>query len=156
MEPRTSSPAARLDAIEQLSAAGVPVCVLTAPIIPGLNDEEIPSLLDAVATAGARSTGYTVLRLPLSVEPVFIDWLENHFPDRKDKILDRVRTMRDGKLYNSDFATRMKGSGIWADQIKQLHQTFAAKNGLEPMNPQLNCELFRVTQSDGKSQQSLF
>ena len=156
MEPRTSSPAARLDAIGKLSQAGVPVCVLTAPIIPGLNDEEIPKLLEAVADAGARSTGYTILRLPLSVEPVFIDWLENHFPDRKDKILDRVRTMRDGKLYNSNFATRMKGSGIWADQIRQLHQTFATKHGLVPMDPRLNCDLFRATQADGKSQQSLF
>jgi len=87
MEPRTSSPQSRLDAIRQLSDAGVPVMVMVAPIIPGINEQEIPQVLEAAAKAGAKRAGYVALRLPLTVEPVFIDWLEQHFPDRKEKVI---------------------------------------------------------------------
>ncbi len=153
MEPRSSSPRARLDAIQQLASAGVPVKVLVAPIIPGLNDAQIPSILNTVAEHGASRAGYVMLRLPLSVEPVFIDWLDSHMPDAKEKILGRVRSLRGGKLYNSDFSQRMQGTGIWADQIKALFQLNLRTAGLKSGTPQLDCRQFcapEVTNGQGR------
>src|SRR5258707_5247334 len=118
MEPRTSPPSARLRAIEALSEAGIPVGVLLAPIIPGLTDHEIPSLVEAAAKAGARSAGYVILRLPHAVAPLFEQWLASHFPDRKEKVLNRVRAMRHGKLYESAFCEPSSAEGIFADQIQ--------------------------------------
>ncbi len=148
MEPRSSSPQARLNAIKQLSAAGVPVKALVAPIIPGLNDTEIPAVLSAVAEHGASHAGYVMLRLPLSVEPVFVDWLENHMPDAQEKILGRMRALRGGKLYDSDFRQRMKGSGIWAQQIEALFKLHLKKSGLKSGTPQLDCGRFSVPELD--------
>src|SRR5258707_6770001 len=118
MEPRTSPPTARLRTIEALSQAGIPVGVLLAPIIPGLTDHEIPSLVEAAAKAGARSAGYVILRLPHAVAPLFEQWLASHFPDRKEKVLNRVRAMRHGKLYESAFCEPSSAEGIFADQIQ--------------------------------------
>src|SRR5436190_22195642 len=96
LEPRTTSPQGRLDAISQLRAAKIPVGVMVAPIIPGLTDHEVPSILAACATAGAQFAGYTIVRLPWAVAPLFEHWLEEHFPDRKEKILSRIREIRGG------------------------------------------------------------
>ena len=157
MEPRTSSPSARLDAVRELSQAGVPVMVMIAPIVPSLNDSEIPSIMEAVAEAGASRIGYVMLRLPLTVETVFLEWLEQHFPDRKEKIIARVRSIRDGRLNSSVFGERMSGKGIWAEQIQNLVATFAQRYGLtfgvnyEASRKEfpLRTDLFRVVQQDG-------
>ncbi|MEL7497978.1 MAG: PA0069 family radical SAM protein [Planctomycetota bacterium] len=164
MEPRTSAPIARLEAISQLTDVGVPVMVMVAPIIPGINDAEIPQVLEAASDAGATRAGYVMLRLPLTVEPVFIDWLETHFPDRKDKVLDRIRSIRDGRLNSSTFGERMSGRGIWATQIRQLMATFSKRHGLEfgvsygkqNERPRLRTDLFRVVSNDGRIQRKLF
>jgi DNA repair photolyase len=143
MEPRTSPPAARLEAIRRLSDAGVHVGVLIAPIIPGLNDHEIPSLLDAAAKAGAKSAGHVTLRLPHAVAPLFEQWLQMHFPDRKEKVLNRLRSIRGGKLYSSQFGTRMRGEGIFADQIDQLFDVARRKVGLADRGHELSTAHFR-------------
>ena len=164
MEPRTSSPEARLDAIQKLADTGCPTMVMVAPIIPGINEQEIPAVLKAAANAGATRAGYVALRLPLTVEPVFIHWLEQHFPDRKEKILERIRTMRDGKLNSSNFGERMTGKGIWGQQIRNLMTTFCKRYNLacgvsygKPTErPKLRCDLFRMVESDGAVQKELF
>ncbi|RMF39024.1 MAG: PA0069 family radical SAM protein [Planctomycetota bacterium] len=143
LEPRTSSPAARLNAMRQLSDAGVEVIVMTAPVIPGLNDEEIPQLLAAAAEQGASYAGYVLLRLPLTVEPVFREWVERCVPDKAERILGRVASARDGKMNQSDFGTRMRGTGVWADHLAQTFRVFAARYRLARRPPPLNCSLFR-------------
>ncbi len=156
MEPRSSSPRARLKAIERLTQSGVPVKVLVAPIIPAINDDEIPEILKQVAAVGATIGGYVMLRLPHSVEPVFIDWLGRQFPDRKEKILARVKSLGGGKLYDSKAGNRMKGQGIWAEQIKILFDTCCKRNGLDRVLPRLNCDIFRGSQSESGRQLDLF
>ena len=156
MEPRSSAPQARLDTIGDLSAAGIPVKVLVAPIVPGLNDEEIPSILKAVSEAGATWAGYVMLRLPLTVEPVFLDWLERNYPDRREKIVGRIRSVRGGQMYDSNFKTRMKGEGIWAEQIALLFQTYCQRFGLRRKIPQLDCSQFRPIDDGGNRQLNLF
>ncbi|MEZ6090314.1 MAG: radical SAM protein, partial [Pirellulaceae bacterium] len=143
MEPRTSIPSARLRAVEMLSAAGVPVGVMTAPIIPGLNDSEIPQLLEAVKQAGAITANYILLRLPLTVEPVFIEWLQRVRPNHVDKVLGRIQQTRDGKLNSSVWRERMVGQGPVADQIKSLYRVFRVKYGLDGKMPAYNCDAFR-------------
>jgi DNA repair photolyase len=118
MEPRASTPTNRFKAIEELSKAGVPVIVNVAPIIPGLTEHEIPSILKTAAQAGAQSAGYTVLRLPYAVKDIFERWLVEYFPDRKDKVLNRLRELRDGALYDSSWGARMKGKGLFAGHIR--------------------------------------
>src|SRR5689334_19803132 len=130
MEPRTTPPAMRLEAIRRLSDAGIHVGVLMAPIIPGLTDHEIPAVLAAAAKAGAKSAGHVTLRLPYAVAPLFEQWLQTHFPDRKEKVLNRLRTIRGGKLYDSAFGKRMHGDGIFADQIDQLFDVARRKVGI--------------------------
>ncbi len=143
MEPRTSPPAARLEAVRRLAEAGVQVGILMAPIIPGLNDHEIPAVLAAAANAGAKSAGHVTLRLPHAVAPLFEQWLQTHFPDRKDKVLNRLRTMRGGKLYDSKFGQRMRGEGIFADQIDQLFDVARRKVGLNEHGHELSTASFR-------------
>ncbi|HST61668.1 MAG TPA: PA0069 family radical SAM protein, partial [Longimicrobium sp.] len=109
MEPRASTPARRLDAVRKLTAAGIPVRVLAAPVVPGLTDHEMPAILAAAAEAGASAASYIPLRLPHGLKGLFEEWLETHFPDRKDKVLNRIREMRGGKLYDSEWGTRMRG-----------------------------------------------
>ena len=147
LEPRTSSPAQRLDAISKLAAAGVNVGTLVAPIIPGLTDEEVPAILNAVAKAGARRASYVMLRLPHAVAPLFERWLGEHYPDRKDKILNRVRSMRGGELYKSGFEHRMRGEGFYAEQIKALFRVSCAKAGLNRADWKLDATHFRKPES---------
>jgi DNA repair photolyase len=120
MEPRTSAPAARLRAVRALTAAGVPTGVMVAPVIPGLNDSEIPSLLAAAAEAGAQTAGYVMLRLPLTVRPVFLEWLERARPDSRARIENAIRSVRDGKLNSSQFGARLSGTGLLAEQIRDV------------------------------------
>ncbi len=131
MEPRTSQPARRLAAIEKLAGAGIPVGVMTAPVIPGLTDHELPALISAAAKAGASFAAHTPVRLPGAVRPVFEDWLSRHFPERKEKVLNRIRSMRGGKLNDPNFGTRMRGEGFVADHIAQLFEISCRRAGIE-------------------------
>jgi DNA repair photolyase len=143
LEPRTSTPRARLDAMMQLRSAGIPVGVMTAPIIPGLNDHEVPKILEAAANAGAGFAGYTVVRLPYAVAPLFERWLEEHFPDRKEKVLGRIRHLRGGERLNDPrFKSRMRGEGIFAEQIRALFQTGCKRAGMSE-RPALSIAHFR-------------
>jgi DNA repair photolyase len=152
MEPRTSSPRRRLDAIRRLSEAGVPVRVMIAPVVPGLTDHEIPAILEAAAEAGARTASFIPLRLPHAVKDLFSDWLETHFPDRREKVLNRVRAMRGGKLYDSRWGTRMRGQGVFADQVKALFQVSARRVGLDGVLPALSTTAFRRPDRHGQMQ----
>ncbi len=127
MEPRTSSPKRRLKAIEELAKAGIPVGVNVAPIIPGITDHEIADILKSSSDAGASTAGYIILRLPYKVKDLFSDWLQQYFPERKDKVLNRIRSMRDGKLSNSDYGERMKGKGEFYSQIERTFQIHSKK-----------------------------
>ena len=131
MEPRTSVPSRRLAAVQMLADAGIPVGVLMAPIVPGLTDHEIPSVLKAAADAGACTVGYVPLRLPWTVAGLFEDWLTRHFPDRREKVLNRIRSLRGGKLNDPDFNSRMRGQGIWADQLKMMFETAKRTAGFD-------------------------
>ena len=143
MEPRTSPPAARLTAIRSLAEAGIPVGVLHAPIIPGLTDHEIPSLVAAAAEAGAKFAGYVVLRLPYAVAPMFEQWLTQHCPEKKEKVLNRIRSIRGGKLNHSQFGLRMRGNGIFAGQIDAMFDVAARKAGIAGNAPELSTAAFR-------------
>lgn len=131
MEPRASIPARRLGAIRVLARAGIPVGVNVAPVVPGLTDHEMPDILEAAADAGASFASYIVLRLPHGVKELFADWLGRHFPDRQDKVLNRVRELRGGKLYDSDFEVRGRGTGPWAEQIRSLFRVYCDRFGLD-------------------------
>lgn len=131
LEPRTSRPPARLRAIEALVAAGVPVAVNVAPLILGLTDHELPKILEAAARAGAESAAYIPLRLPLAVANLFEEWLETHYPDRKDKILNHIRDLRGGRLNDSRFGSRMRGRGAWAENLRQMFEVYSRKYGLD-------------------------
>lgn len=148
MEPRTSTPAARLRAIKALTDAGVPAFVMVAPIIPGLNDIEIPAILQAARDVGAIGAGYTVLRLPYAVRDVFFDWLDRCVPNQAEKIRHRVEDIRGGKSYDSRFGHRMRGTGIIAEQIGKTFQIFAKKNNLDRQLPPLNTALFERPHAD--------
>jgi DNA repair photolyase len=143
MEPRASTPERRLDAINQLSEAGINVGVMSAPIIPGLTDHEIPSILGAAAKAGAKIAGFTIVRLPYALRELFEQWLSEHKPDRKDKVLNHIRDMRDGKLNDPNFHSRMSGSGPFADQIQSLHELSCRKFGLNKIRLSLSTDSFR-------------
>lgn len=130
MEPRTSTPSKRLEALEVLAKNGIRVGVNAAPIIPGLTDEEIPAILKAAAGRGATSAGYILLRLPGAVKPLFLDWLKHELPDRQGKILNRIRDTRDGDLTDPKFGSRMKGEGEIADAINNLFNIQVRKYGL--------------------------
>jgi len=143
LEPRTSTPEARLQAIRQLTAAGVPTCVMVAPIIPGLTDEEVPAILQAVADAGAITAGKVVVRLPHAVAPIFEQWLEHHFPNRKNRVLNRIKSMRGGKLNDPNFGSRMRGEGAFADQIQQVFDLGLRKAGLQAERPKLRTDKFQ-------------
>jgi DNA repair photolyase len=130
MEPRASTPPLRLKAVETLAKAGIPVNVMIGPVLPGLNDHEIPAILQAAAGAGAQSAGYTMLRLPYGVKDLFQTWLKEHYPDRAEKVLARIRSVRDGKLYDAEFGSRMRGEGFHADQISQLFDISRRRFGL--------------------------
>ncbi len=143
LEPRASRPAYRLRAIEELSKAGIPVAVLVAPIIPGLTEHEIPRIVTACANAGARSAGYTIVRLPYALKEMFSQWLADHFPDRKQKVLNRLRSLREGKLYHAEFGKRMHGEGVFADQIADLFNVACKKAGMNEQWSRLSTANFR-------------
>ena len=130
LEPRTTRPRGRLSTIAALAAAGIPTGVMVAPMIPGLTEHEIPTILKAAAEAGARWAGYTIVRLPLGVAGLFEDWLGQHFPDRKEKVLERIRAMRGGRLNDSRFGVRMSGEGNAAIMISQIFQGACRRAGL--------------------------
>ena len=139
LEPRTTRPAGRLKAIAALTAAGIPTGVMVAPLIPGLTEHELPAILTAAAQAGAQAAGYTLVRLPLAVAGLFQDWLEQHFPDRKDKILERIRAIHGGQLNDSRFGVRMGGEGNAAEMIAQIFHSTCRRAGLNqrpwPVSP---------------------
>jgi DNA repair photolyase len=143
LEPRASLPAHRLAAIDELSRAGVPVCAIIAPVIPGLTDHELPNLVAAAAGAGALSAAFVPLRLPLGVGPLFEGWLERHFPDRKEKVLGRVRDLRGGKLNDPRFNSRMRGEGTWAEQMSQMFHAACRRAGLPRREVELSAAAFR-------------
>jgi DNA repair photolyase len=142
MEPRASTPMKRLEAIRQLSEAGVPTSVMVAPIIPGLNDHEIERILDSARAAGATEAGYVLLRLPLEVAPIFKDWLLRHYPDRYRHVMSLVRSMRQGKDYDSEWGKRMKGVGPYAWQIGRRFELAARRLGLNTVRRTLRTDLF--------------
>ncbi len=141
MEPRTSGAAKKLNAITRLTAAGIPVHVMMAPIIPALNSEEILPLFEQMAAAGAQGIGYSLVRLNQSVEPVFVQWLEAHYPDRKEKVLNQIRSMRGGTLGERRFFERYKGEGNIAEMIhtsvKVAKRKFFADRSIPPLNTEL-------------------
>jgi DNA repair photolyase len=143
LEPRASNPRSRLAAVRELANANVPVGVNVAPIIPGLNDHEIPAILAAAAEAGAQFAYYTIVRLPLAVSTIFSNWLETHFPDRKNTVLRRIQSMRNGKLNESTFGLRMRGEGILAEQIRQIFDVGCRRTGLKQDYVELNTKAFR-------------
>jgi DNA repair photolyase len=153
MEPRASRPARRLAAIRRLSEAGIPTGYLQAPMIPGLTDSEAPAIAQAAAKAGATFAGYVALRLPFAVKSLFEQWLEQHFPERKDKVLNRIRAIRGGKLNDANFESRMRGKGIFAEQMTELFQLACKKAGINKRWPELTTKHFR---GPGISQLSLF
>lgn len=142
LEPRTSSPEARLKAIEMLSKAGVPVGVNVAPVIPGLTDREMPLILERAREAGASMAGYTALRLPFSVKEIFSEWLLAHRPEARDKILSQIRDMRGGELNDSDFSSRMRGEGPMADNMRTMFKVFSKKFGYGEKDFQLRTDRF--------------
>lgn len=142
MEPRASTPTKRLEAIRQLSDAGIPASVMVAPIVPGLTDPEIERILDSAYAAGAREAGYVVLRLPLEVSPIFKDWLLRHYPDRYRHVMSLIRSMRDGKDYDSEWGKRMKGAGPYAWQIGRRFEIAAKRLGLNLERRQLRTDQF--------------
>lgn len=143
LEPRTSRPAARLKAIELLAKEGIPVGVNVAPIIPALNDREIPAVLKAAKDAGASFAGFTLVRLPYSVSEQFEQWLDAYFPDRASHVLSLIRGMRGGKLNVSQFGNRMKGEGEFAAQLGKLFRLHAKRVGLATDWPTLSTASFR-------------
>ncbi|MEX3977113.1 PA0069 family radical SAM protein [Paraburkholderia caribensis] len=134
LEPRAATPARRLRTIRALSEAGIPVGVSIAPVIPFVTDQDMERVLEACAEAGATSASYIVLRLPWEVAPLFKGWLEAHFPDRAERVMNRVRDMRGGKDYDASFSTRMKGEGLWADLLKQRFANAVRRLGLNARN----------------------
>ncbi|MGH7490792.1 MAG: PA0069 family radical SAM protein [bacterium] len=153
MEPRTSAPERRLEALAQLAAAGIPTSVNVAPIIPGLNDHEMPAIIAAAAARGATGAGFVMLRLPYALKELFENWLRTHFPDRAEKVLSAIRDTRNGKLYDARFGTRMSGEGERAEAIARLFEVTCQKHGLNQRWQPLRTDLFRRI---GTSQKELF
>ncbi len=142
MEPRASVPRDRLQAIRELVAAGVPVAVMTAPMIPAINDHELPALLDAAAQAGARSAGMVLIKLPYQIKALFLEWLQRHFPDRAAHVGSLIRQCRGGELYDGAFFNRQRGTGPVAANIRDTFALFARRHGLTRRLPPLNTAAF--------------
>lgn len=153
LEPRTSTPSARLKAIAELTRQGIPCSVFIAPVIPGLTDHEMPAIARAAADAGASSAHYVLLRLPGSVRAIFEAWLEHHMPDRKNKVLHLLEHAREGKLADDRMGTRMTGTGSFSRQIKDLFEMSARRAGLSIRHRELSTTAFR---RPGLYQASLF
>lgn len=143
MEPRTSSPKQRLEALRIISEAGIPTGVLVAPVIPGLTDHEMLGILEAAAAAGARFAGYEMLRLPFGVKDLFQEWLKANYPQKVEKVLNRIRAVRGGELNDPNFGSRMVGTGIFAEQIAQTFAIALKKAGMTKEWPELSTGSFR-------------
>jgi DNA repair photolyase len=152
MEPRTATIEMRLETIARLNEAGVPAGVMVAPVIPGLTDHELPRILARAGQAGARFAGYVLLRLPHAVAGLFEDWLARALPERRQKVLQRIVELRDGRLNDPRFGTRMRGSGVWADLFASVFRTSRARAGIPDRWPPLSISAFRRPDS----QRSLF
>jgi DNA repair photolyase len=150
LEPRAATPAKRVAALREVSAAGVAGGMLTAPIIPAVNDPEVERLLAAAAEAGAQSAGYVLLRLPHEIKDLFAEWLEAHFPDRKDRVLSLVRQCRDGNLNDAAWGRRMKGTGGYAEVIAHRFRLACKKHGLNGNRWDLDTTLFRAPEKDAR------
>ena len=150
LEPRTSIPAARLKAIEKLASHGVPVGLMMAPIVPGLNDVEIPAVLRAAREAGAIVATWTLLRLPGNVQPVFREWLSRCRPNASQRVESLLRSTRGGRLNDTRFGRRMRGRGIYAEQIENTFRVFAERYGLREPLPELNTNDFRPPRLAGE------
>ncbi|MDI1320917.1 MAG: PA0069 family radical SAM protein [bacterium] len=143
LEPRAARPEHRLRAIRLLADAGVPVNVLVAPVIPGLTDHELPGILEAAAAAGASRASYILLRLPYAVKDLFLQWLDDHEPGKKARVLSRLRDLHGGKLYDATFGTRLRGEGIFAEQIRQMFEVVTRRIGLNREESRLSTAHFR-------------
>ena len=143
LEPRTSEPLSRLEAVRALAAAGIPTGVNVAPVLPGLTDHELPGIVRAAAEAGASFAGYGLLRLPHGVAALFEDWLDRNAPERKAKVLNSVRSARGGRLNDPRFGSRFSGTGVLAKEIADLHRLACRRAGLEPRWPELSTASFR-------------
>jgi DNA repair photolyase len=152
MEPRAATPTARLRAMRELADAGIPVGVMFAPVIPGLNDHELNDVLSAAKAASAKSAFYTIVRLPFAVKDLFADWLEQNYPERKDKVLGRIWDVHGGQFNDSRFGIRMRGEGEWADTFRQLFRLARERAGLAGSMPPLSAAAFRRP----NQQQALF
>ncbi|WPP51441.1 PA0069 family radical SAM protein [Catalinimonas niigatensis] len=145
MEPRTASAARRLATLEKLASAGIPCGVMIAPVIPAMNDHEIPQIMEQIAEAGALTAGYTVVRLNGAIGPIFIDWLHKNFPDRAAKVEKQIKELHGGNLNDSQFGRRMQGEGVISKNIKQLFQVAKAKHLGDRQMPSYNLSTFRPT-----------
>lgn len=155
MEPRVAGPKRRLQVIERLARAGIPVRVMVAPVVPGLTDHELEPILQAAKDAGAEAASYISLRLPREVSQLFQAWLAEHVPDRAAKVMGRVRELHGGQDYDPDFGKRMRGSGIWADLLRRRFHIAVDRLGLAVKMPEIRSDLFRVPLRSG-DQMSLF
>ena len=149
LEPRAPTPARRLDAVARLNEAGVPTGVLAAPMIPGLNDAELESILEKAGRAGARSAGYILLRLPLEIADLFGEWLQAHAPLKADRVTALMRQTRDGKLYDSAFGRRMRGSGHYAELLQQRFAVACKRLGLNERRYDMDKSQFRAPPRKG-------
>jgi len=159
MEPRASAPGLRLRAVTALKAAGVPVGVLAAPMIPGLNDAELEAILKASAEAGAARAGYVLLRLPLELRDMFEAWLREHMPQRANHVLSLIRQMRGGALNDATFGQRFVGTGPYADLLSQRFDRAARQLGLNGRDTEMDVSRFRVPDAPARlaeTQMSLF
>lgn len=145
MEPRTASAARRLATLEKLSSAGIPCGVMIAPIIPAMNDHEIPQIMEQIANAGALSAGYTVVRLNGAIGPIFLDWLRRNFPERASKVEKQIKALHGGNLNDSQFGRRMQGEGVISENIKQLFRIARNKYLGDRQMPPYNLSAFRPT-----------
>ncbi|KAA3634572.1 MAG: radical SAM protein, partial [Proteobacteria bacterium] len=143
LEPRAATPARRLRTIERLAAAGVPTGVIVAPVIPFLNDDHVEGILRAARDAGARFAHYIFIRLPLEVAPLFREWLDNHYPMKASHVMNRIRDSRGGTDYRSQFGTRLRGEGVYANLIRQRFDKACRRLGFET-DPVLDCSRFHV------------
>jgi DNA repair photolyase len=156
LEPRTSPPFKRLEAVRQLAAAGIPVGVNVAPVIPALNEHEMGPILKAAVDAGAQWAGHQVVRLPHAVKDLFAEWLTTHFPDRAQKVLNRIRSVHGGRLNDARFGVRMSGQGIFAEEIHAMFAVACRRAGLQTVRHELSTAAFRRPALASSGQLSLF
>ncbi len=155
MEPRAPAPQRRLQTIARLSEAGIPTRVMISPLIPALSDHELEAIIKAASEAGAVAASFIPLRLPQEVAPLFKEWLAEHFPDRAERVMGRVREVQGGKDYDSNWMVRMRGQGIWAELMHKRFKLATDKHGLNRKIEELRCDLFTVPPKTG-DQLSLF